>query len=387
MLYDLSVGNILFELTIILSLSAVLSILFKFIKQPPILAYILTGILIGPFGHLQLQSKDFLQAFGEFGIALLLFIVGLELNFNEIKSVSRVSTIVGSLQIIFTAGGGYLVSKALGFTNIEAIYLGAALAFSSTIIVIKLLSDIKAMQSLYGKISFGLLLVQDIFAVFVLIFLSSFFKSSLSLESLVSVFVPGILILLVVLFLSIFVFPRLVNKIGSSYETLFLFAIAWVLGLSALVSSIGFSIEIGGLLAGLSLANTQSTFKIIDRAKPLRDFFITLFFVILGLNMTFSSFSKIFLPAVLLSAFVLLFKPLITALIMKFMGFPKRISALCGISLGQISEFSLIIIFLGQKLGHISNDIVSLVATIAIITFAVSSYLILGANKLTKSLE
>ena len=368
-------------------MAAFLSILLKLIKQPPLLAYILAGIIIGPIGNLQLQSRDFLQALGELGIALLLFIVGLELNFNEIKSVSKVAAIVGTLQIVMTAGGGYLISALLGFSAVTSIYLGIALAFSSTIIVMKLLSDIKAMQNLYAKISVGLLLVQDLLAVFVLIFLSSFLKSSLSLGSIASVFIPGIIILGIVLALSIWVFPRLVDKIGKSYETLFLFAIAWVLGLSALVSSIGFSIEIGGLLAGLSLANTSGSFQIIDRAKSLRDFFITIFFVILGLNMTFSSLSKIFIPAIIFSAFVLLFKPLITALVMKFMGFPKKVSAMTGITLGQISEFSLIIIFLGQKLGHVSSEVVSLVATIAIITFAVSSFLIMESNRLTKSLD
>lgn len=380
-------GNLLLELTIILSLAALLSIFFRFIKQPPILAYILTGILIGPFGNLQLQSRDFLQALGEFGIALLLFIVGIELNFKEIRSVSKVAVVVGTLQTVLTALGGYFISIYLGFSQVTSIYLGVVVSFSSTIIVAKLLTDIKAIQNLYGKISMGLLLVQDLFAVFVLIFLSSFLKSSLSFGSVASVFVPGLIILAIVLFLSVKVFPRLIEKIGKSYETLFLFAIAWVLGLSALVSSIGFSVEIGGLLAGLSLANTQGAFYITDRARSLRDFFITLFFVILGLNMTFFSFSKIFLSAAVLSAFVLVFKPLITALVMQFMGFPKKVSAMTGISLGQISEFSLIIIFLGERLGHVNGEVVSLVATVAIITFAVSSYLIMGANNLTKSLD
>ncbi|HZQ29591.1 MAG TPA: cation:proton antiporter [Patescibacteria group bacterium] len=380
-------GNILFELTVIISIAAILSILLRLIKQPPILAYILTGILIGPFGNFQLQSRDFLQALGELGIALLLFIVGLELNFNEVKSVSKVAAVVGTLQVTLTAMGGYFISKALGFNNVESIYLAAAVAFSSTIIVVKLLTDIKAMQNLNGKISFGLLLVQDLFAVFVLIFLSSFFKSALSLGSLASVFVPGLIIVLTTLFLSVFVFPKLIAKIGNSYETLFLFAIAWVLGLSALMSSVGFSIEIGGLLAGLSLANTTGTLHIIDRTKPLRDFFITLFFVILGLNMSFISLSKIFIPAVILSLFVILFKPFVTFIVMRIMGFPKKVSALTGISLGQISEFSLIIIFIGQKLGHVSPEIVSLVATVAILTFAVSSYLIMGSERLTRSLD
>ncbi len=377
-------GNILLELTIIISSAALLSILFRFIKQPPILAYILAGILLGPFGNLQLQSKDFLQTLGELGIAFLLFMIGLELRFSDLKTVGKVSLITGILQIILTFLGGFLLSSYLGFSQIISSYIGIALSFSSTIIVVKLLSDKKDLQSLYGKISVGILLVQDFFAVIILIFLSSFSKEPLLLSNLFLVLIKGIIILGILFFLSKKIFPKVLDKIAASSETLFLFSIAWALSLSALVSSIGFSVEIGGLLAGLSLANTSENFQIISKIKSLRDFFITIFFVFLGMSMSFSSFSKIIMPAIFLSIFILIFKPLIVTLVMGIIGYRKRTSFLTGVSLSQISEFSLIIIFLGNKLGHVPPEAVSLITAVGIITFAVSTYMILRSANLYK---
>lgn len=375
-------GNIFFELTIVLALAAVVSILFKFIKQPPILAYLLTGILIGPFGGLQLQSRDFLQTLGELGIAFLLFMIGLELRLSDLRSVGRVSLITGIVQMIVTFTGGFFAASYLGFSQIPAVYVGFGLSFSSTIIVVKLLSDKKDLQSLYGKISIGILLIQDLFAAIILILLST----SASPSSIPAVFLKGLVLFAAVWFLSVKIFPKLLDKIAKSSETLFLFTIAWALSLSALVSAIGFSIEIGGLLAGVTLAGTKENFQIIGKTKSLRDFFITIFFVFLGLSMSFSNFSKIIIPAIFLSILVLVLKPLIVALVMGFMGYRKRTSVLTGISLAQVSEFSLIIIFLGNRIGQISQDIVSLLTLIAIFTFAFSNYMILGSSDLYKKL-
>ena len=372
----------MFELTIILSLAAFLSIIFRFIKQPPILAYMLAGIILGPFGNLQLQSKDFLQTLGELGIAFLLFMIGLELKFSDLKSVGRVAITVGVFQIVLTFLGGLFLSLYLGFTQLTSVYLGLAVSLSSTIIVVKLLSDKKDLQSLYGKISLGILLIQDLFAVIILVLLST----GGSWESIPPAFLKGFVIFGTVLFLSGKIFPKILDRIAKSSETLFLFSIAWALSLSALVSAIGFSIEIGGLLAGLALANTSENFQIIAKTRSLRDFFVTIFFVFLGMSMGFSDFPKIILPAIFLSLLVLVLKPLIVAIVMEVLGYRKRTSFLTGLSLAQISEFSLIIIFLGVRLGQISSDIISLLTLVAIFTFALSNYMILGSSALYKNI-
>jgi len=382
-------GNIFFEITLIVILASFFSILFKFLKQPAILAYILTGIIIGPFGGLQLQSGEFLRTLGALGVAFLLFMIGLELKFSDLKSVGRVSLVTGVAQIVFTSVIGYFISIALGFSQIASLYIAIALTFSSTIIIVKLLSDKKDLQSLYGKIAVGFLLVQDFFAVLLLIFLSSFSQGAASVEGVLISAAKGVLLFAAVLFLSKNIFPRIIDKIATSAETLFLFSIAWVLGLSALVASppLGFSIEIGGFLAGLALANSSENFEIMGRVKSLRDFFITIFFVLLGMSMSFVSISNIFFPILIFSAFILIGNPLIVMIIMGLMGFRKRTSFLAGLTVAQISEFSLIVVFLGQKVGHLSNEVVSLVTAVGVITFAVSTYMILNGDKLYKILS
>ncbi|HKC15035.1 MAG TPA: cation:proton antiporter [Patescibacteria group bacterium] len=377
-------GNIFLEITIIICLAAFLSLFFRLIKQPPILAYIATGIILGPFGGFQLQSRDFLQAMGELGIAFLLFMIGLELKFSDLKSVGKTSLFVGILQIVLTSAGGFVLSTALGFSQIVASYIGIALAFSSTIIVVKILSDKRDLQSLHGKLAIGILLVQDFFAIFILIFLSSFANGSISPFNILAVLAKGIILFSSIIFLSNKVFPKILDRIASSSETLFLFSIAWALGFCALVASplIGFSIEIGGLLAGVALANTAENFQIIGKTKSLRDFFVVIFFVFLGMNMNFSSFSKILIPAIALSLFVLFAKPLIIMPIVGSFGYKKRTAFLTGISLSQVSEFSFIIIFLGNKIGQVPSDIVSLITTVGIVTFAVSTYMILKSKNI-----
>ena len=386
-------SNIFFEITIIICLVSVFTIILKLLRQPAILAYILTGIIIGPFGQLQLQNLDAIKTMGEFGITLLLFMMGLELNFKELKSIGKSVFIIGINQIILTGLAAYFISSIFNFPVLTSFYISIALTLSSTIIVVKLLSDKRELTSLYGKISIGLLLVQDFLAILVLIFLSGFNSENQSLNlsqlNLFSLFIKGVILFAVVALLSEKVFPKLIHLIAKSQEALFLVSIAWVFGLAAVVSSptVGFSIEIGGFLAGLSLANAMENFQIASKVRALRDFFITIFFVSLGMQMQLGSLEKIMLPVIVFSLFVLILKPLIITSAMGFLGYRKRTSFLTGIHAGQISEFSLIIIFLGNKLGQIPTEISSLITAVGVITFVFSTYAISNANRLFKILS
>jgi len=198
------------------------------------------------------------------------------------------------------------------------------------------------------------------------------------------VLLKAVILFGIIVLLSQKIFPKITEFLAKSQETLFLASIAWVFGLAALVSSpyIGFSVEIGGFLAGLALANSIANYQIIARVKILRDFFIVIFFVLLGVQMKFANIGNIIIPAIVLSFFALIIKPFITMLIMGDLGYRKRTSFLTGLSLGQISEFSLIMIFLGYKLGHISDEVVSLITFIGIITFVLSTYGITYSKKL-----
>lgn len=380
-------GNIFFEITVIICLAAFFSLIFRFLKQPPILAYILTGVILGSFGLFKLQGQETLRSLSEIGITLLLFMLGLELKFSELKSVGRTALIIGLGQVFFTSLVGYFICIALGFSQIASFYISVALTFSSTIIVVKLLSDKKDLNSLYGKISVGLLLVQDFVAIIALIFLSGFSAGDpLSPISFITLILKAAALFIAVVLTSMHIIPAIVNRIAHSSETLFLFSIAWAFGMSALVSSplVGFSIEIGGFLAGLSLANSFESSQIATKIRPLRDFFITIFFVMLGMSMLVSGFSSILIPGVILSAFIAVGNPLIVMVIMGLLGYRKRTGFLTGLTVAQISEFSLIVIYMGNRIGHVSDQVVSLVTFVGAVTFVTSTYMILNGNRLYK---
>lgn len=384
-------GSIFFQITVIISLAAVLSIIFRLLRQPAVLAYILTGILLGPLGLFHIGNGDALHTLGDLGITLLLFMLGLELRLSELRSIGKTVLIVGFLQMWFTFFAGFFLSLALGIDGVSSVYVAIAIAFSSTIIIVKLLSDKKDLTSLHGKLAIGILLAQDLVAILTLVFLPSvrYLSGASFISHSLILFVKVVGLFAVISYLSKSIFPRVMHVIARSSESLFLFSLAWVFILTAIVTSplIGFSVEIGGFLAGLALANAHENFQIIAKMRPLRDFFITIFFVMLGLEMSFSNLQGVILPAIIISLFVLVLKPLIVMLLVSVLGYQKRTSFLVGLSMGQISEFSLIIVFLGSSLGLIPNSIVTLIVLVAIITFTVSTYVMQNSSILYTDLQ
>lgn len=379
-------GGLLFEFAVLISFAAVLSVIFRVLKQPAILAYILTGIIFGPLGFYKIQDPTIIREMGEFGLALLLFMIGLEIKLSEFRYVGKVTLLAGVGQILITFLSAFGISIFLGFSQIATLYLALAMTFSSTIIIAKFISDKSDTGSLYGRMSIGILLVQDLVAIVLLMVISGFDKQfgSDTMINLIAVFIKGVVLFGGLYYLSRDIFPKIMDFVARSEESLFLVSIAWVLLVSAVVSSkfIGFSVEIGGFLAGLSLANSKTNYQIIARAKVLRDFFIVLFFILLGTQLTFVSLNKILVPAIVFSLFVLLIKPILVMVLVNFLGYKRRTAFLTGIGFGQISEFSLILVFLGNSLGHIEPEIISLVAAVAITTFIFSSYAILNAKKI-----
>lgn len=378
-------GSIFFEITLILCIATALAIVFRFFKQPPILAYILTGLLIGPLGIIQGQSFDILQNFSEVGITLLLFLLGLELKLNELKSIGKVVLIVGLLQVLGTVGLGFGLSLLFGLAPIVGLYLGAAVAFSSTIIVVKLLSDQKDIKSLHGKLAVGILLVQDIFAILFLMIISGYRPEAsvtATFFSFLNILAKGMILFAIVAILSKKVVPHMLHVLSQSQELLFLFSLAWVFGVAGIISSplIGFSIEIGGFLAGISLANAVENIQIVARVRPLRDFFVTLFFVFLGAQLAIGRIETIIVPAILFTILVIVIKPLVVMALLSLFAYRKRTSFFAGLSIAQISEFSLIIMLLGNKSGVIPPEVLSMITLVGIVSFITSSYAITHIN-------
>jgi len=379
----------LFELAVVILIAAVLGIVAKLLRQPIILAYLLTGITIGYFGFFQIRNGEVFSIFSDLGIMFLLFLVGLEINYTSLRLVGKTSLVAGLAQVVFTAVVGYFIAVWLGFVPLHALYVSVALTFSSTVIVVKVLSDKGDFNSLYGKISIGMLLVQDIIAIAILILLAGVQESGGGNVggNLLFMVVKGILLFGIIIFLGRKFFPPLFDRIARSQELLFLTSLAWLFLLAALVNKIGFSIEIAGFLAGVALANSSEHFEISHRVRSLRDFFILIFFVILGSSAIISNFSGLTIPIIIFSLFVLIGNPLIVLIIMGLMGHRRRTGFMVGVAVAQVSEFSLVLAALGLKLGHITDQVVTLITSVAIITIALSTYLIMHGDTLYQWLE
>lgn len=380
--------EIFLELTKIVFIATGVSIIMRILRQPLIVGYILSGILAGPYFFNALHSTEFIDILSKMGITILLFIVGLNMSPKVIKEVGKVSLFTGVSQIIFTAIVGYIIAFGLGFSHVAALYISIGLTFSSTIIVLKLLSDKGDLNKLYGKIAIGFLLVQDIIAALILVIIPVVAGGKeQGLLPFIILLLKAVQIFIAVYLVTKYILPRIVKFVASSQELLFLFSISWGLALSSGFYAYGFSSEIGALVAGVSLSMTPYAFQIGSRLKPLRDFFIVLFFVLTGSQIQLNNFSQIIFPAVIFSIYVLIGNPLIMLIIMRALGYHRKVSFLTGLTVSQISEFSLILAAVGFSMGHLSRNEFSLITLVGLITIAGSSYFMLHADRLYKHSE
>ena len=370
--------NIFFDIGIIIIIATVFAFIAKILKQPLIPAYVLTGIVIGPFFGL-ITNTDVITTLSEIGIAFLLFIVGLEMDLRKLKDVGLVSSIGGMVQILSIFTVTFILSVFLGFIYTEAIYLGLIIAFSSTMVVVKLLSDKREIDTLHGRIIIGILLMQDIIAILALSVLTTI--GDFSFLVLFLAIVKGIVVFLVAIGASKFLFPILFKFAAKSQELLFLAAVSVSFIFSILFYYIGFSIAIGAFVAGITLANLPYNIEIIGKVKSLRDFFAVIFFVSLGMELLLGCFETMFKPLLIFIMLIIFLKPLITMFLCSFFGYKKRTAFSTSISLAQISEFSLIIVAQGLFLGHLSQEIFSLTVILAVTTIVLTSYFIKYEDK------
>jgi len=374
------------QLSLIVVLATMVAGLMKVLKQPLVIGHLLTGLLVGPLVFDFIQSRESLEVFSELGIALLLFMVGIHLSPRVIKEVGMVSLVTGLGQIVFTSLFGFIIARLFGFDVVTSSYIGIALTLSSTIIILKLLSDKRDLERPYGKIAIGFLIVQDVVAALILIIISAFADGQGVGEVVVDTVLRGAFLAAFMILIGVSILPKLSKFFAHSQELLFLFSIAWGLGLAVLFSSLGFSLEIGALVAGVALSTSPYSVEVAARLRPLRDFFIIIFFILLGAQFVATGLAGLFIPAIVLSLFVLIGNPIIMMFIMGALGYGKRISFFTGVAIAQVSEFSFIIILLATKVGHLSDQILSFVTIIGLITIAGSTYLILYSEKIYKHL-
>lgn len=388
--YTSIMSAIFLDITIVIVLATALGMVAKWLRQPTVLGYIVAGLIAGPFRLLRAENAETIEGMAQIGITLLLFLVGMELRLRELRSVGKPALLTGAAQIAIAAVLGTALARAIGYAAVPALYIGCALTFASTIIVVKLLTEKNSLQALHGKIVVGILIIQDFVALFALILLHAL-EGGVAHPA-VTLFwtaIRGVLLFGGAVVLGRTVLPRLLRAVGHSQELLFLASLSWGLGIAALVTlpQIGFSVEIGGFLAGVAMSGTLEHFQISSRVRSLRDFFIVLFFVALGSRIVLGELGSIWLPTLVLSAYVLLVNPLIVMTVMGALGYRSRTSFLAGITIGQISEFSFILVGAGAALGHIDETVVAVITAVGLVTITISSTTILYGERLYDALR
>lgn len=370
-------GELFFQIAAVLAVAAALSFLAHKLRQPLIVAYILTGVLVGP-GALALSGShgEVFETFSQVGVSFLLFTVGLGLNWRSVKDIGGVALMTGLAQVALTGVAAFGLSHALGFDLRVSAYIAVALTFSSTIVIVKLLADKEELDTLYGRLAVGILLVQDFIAMFVLLGLAAIGTGASVQDVLIGSVLKALALIPVFWLVSAKIVPGIVAYAARSQELLFVFAIAWCFLVAGALAYFGFGIELGALIAGVTLAGTVFAQETQARVRPLRDFFLILFFVTLGTRLTFDSFVTAWPALLALTAFVLFAKPLLTLPAMRVLGYHPRTAFLTSSTMGQISEFSFIVLAAGISLGHVGEELLPLMTGVALISIAVSSYFI-----------
>ncbi|WP_277021860.1 MULTISPECIES: cation:proton antiporter [Paracoccus] len=371
------------QIALLLVLASGVGLLGVLLRQPLIVGFIAVGLLAGPSALDLVHSEAQIELLAELGIAVLLFLVGIKLDVTLIRSLGAVAVVTGLGQVAFTAFFGYLIGLGLGLDHVTSLYVAVALTFSSTIIIVKLLSDKREIDSLHGQIALGFLIVQDLVVVLAMIVLSAIgIGAGGGGGTVLTVLASGVGLLLVVILFVRYLADPLTARLARTPELLVICSIALAAMFAALGDAVGLGKEVGGLMAGIALASTPFRETISARLVPLRDFLLLFFFIALGATLDLSLLGGHLLGAAVLSLFVLIGNPLIVLIIMGALGYRKRTGFLAGLTVAQISEFSLIFVAMGVSLGHVGPDALGLVTMVGIVTIAASTYMITFSHHL-----
>lgn len=365
-----------FSFFLIFSGAAVLASLALYTRQPLLIAYIALGALLGPYGFGFISDLHLLQDFAHIGIIFLLFLLGLDMQPRALLTTIRKSTLIAVVSSIAFALIGAAVAAALGMTGLEALITGLAMMFSSTIIGIKLLPTTVLHHRHTGELMVGLLLLQDIIAIMVLVLLTGSRAGDFEILAALRALAALPLLIAAALLLVKYVLVRLLTRFDRFQEYIFLLAIGWCLGLAELSSALGLSPEIGAFVAGVSIASSPISQFIAISLKPLRDFFLILFFFSLGAGFDPGVLVDIWLGALVLSALMLAAKPLVFRYLLGRLSETPQLAWDVGLRLGQNSEFSLLIAYMAAGFGMIGKEASHLIQATAIVTFLVSSYIV-----------
>ena len=361
------------------------------LRQSLTVGLIAAGIAVGPALLGLVEPTSEIELLATVGTSLLLFVVGLKLDVRILRRLGTVAFSAGLGQVAFTAIVGFGLARALGFATVDALYLAIGLTFSSTIIIVKLLTDKRELNTLYGRIALGILVVQDLVVVLVMLVITAFgdlgtLQDPGLVDRIGGVLLRASLLLVVVVVMGRVVAPRLTSVFERQGELLVLTVVTWAVLLASLSLQLGFSQEVGAFLAGVSLASTRYRDAVASRLGTIRDFVLVFFFIELGTRVDPATVADQLVPIVVLSLFVLIGNPIIVMVVMGAIGYRRRVAFKTGLTIAQISEFSLILVALGVQQGHVGTDLLGLVTVVGVVTIAVSTELIHNADRLYRRL-
>ena len=378
--------NIFSQLAVALSLSSLIGFVVLKFKLPLVIAYLLAGVVISILSIIDPGHSPVFEALPEIGIAFVLFLIGMELDLREVRSLGLPVIVSAVGQVFITTLAGFVIATSLGFDPGVSLYLGLGLAFSSTVVVVKMLLEKRELTSLHGKLSVGILLIEDMIAIVVLMFISvSDSALGLGLQQslpIITLLLKAVGLFILTFLLSRFVLERIFDAVAKSVELLFLTAVTWCFVFTTLAVVSGFSVVIGAFLAGIALASSPYHLQIQGKIKPLRDFFLTLFFVYLGLQANIVDVFSYWPTILIFTVFALIVKPVIYIFLLGAFGFRKHTMFQSGLSLSQISEFSLVVLLVGVQAGIATQESLSVMAAVAILSIIFSSTLISNSKSI-----
>jgi len=365
-----------FSFFLIFACAGILATLALFTRQPLIVMYIVTGMILGPSGTALIDNPELISSIAKFGIIFLLFLLGLDMQPAKLIKTLRSALLVGIGSSLMFFAIGFLIASAFGYSMTETIIIGIAMMFSSTIIGIKLLPTTVLHHRHTGELMISLLLIQDLIAIIVLLVITGGLLEFDGAAKIARVLISlPILLLFSWLFVKYVLLP-LLEKFDAFHEYIFLVAIAWCLGMAELSELAGLSLEIGAFVAGVTIATSPIALYIADHLKPLRDFFLVLFFFSIGAGFHMDLLAEVIVPAAALAIVILAMKPITFKFMLRRMSETSALGWETGFRLGQISEFSLLIAFVATAQNLISQEASHLIQATAILTFLASSYLV-----------
>lgn len=364
------------DISYVVVCAALLAWLASLCRQPVMVAYLLSGILVGPWGIDLIEHVEIFDSISRIGITLLLFLAGIVLHPNRLIQLFRKTLLITLAHSIASWGLFFAIFHLYGFNTHESVYAALTLIFSSTILVIKLMPTTTLHQRHMGSVCIAILIAQDMLAIGLLVFMAGNVGDSWFNFGLLLPFKAACLLVAIILFEQ-FVLRKIMKQSSAYFEVLYILCLGWCLGVASVAEAIGLTYEVGAFVAGVAMARSPLSRFLTEQLKPIRDFFLMFFFFVLGARLNLDMIANLWLPTLLLAGVLLFYRPFIFRILFNVTGEEKEFSKRMGLRLGQASEFGLIVAVAAEGHQHISHEIAQLIQITIVLSMMISSYIVI----------